>query len=255
MGNFMALRNQIAITFCLITIVSTGCTATTYQNVDTALLEQNKNKTFKLGLVKAVGDPIAGMWGSSGIEYKKKALENVPIAEICSILSTKYSITIDSNVDKTSKAVKEAMGSYGPDYGRYPSGNRGLSFSVNLQPSIDNAYYGNLEYDNASTLGIMVGTSSKIINNKEFPDVVNVTYSVDHSMLKESFYYNIDITSSEQEILKMRGLVGSTPATGSQEGSWNSYADYAGHISEALKKDLLEAANKPPEQPSHKEEL
>ena len=87
---------------------------------------------------------MSGFWGSSGIEYKKKALDNVPILEICSILRDKYSITIDANVNKTFRDVKEGMG-----YGGAPSNNPG--FFIRLQPSTENAYYGNLEYENAST--------------------------------------------------------------------------------------------------------
>jgi hypothetical protein len=206
------------------------------------LLEQNKSKTFKLGIVKAAGNPMVGIWGSSYIEYKKKALNNVPIAEICSILSSKYSITIDANVDKTVKVIKEAMGSGTPPGGTQP----GVNYSVALKRPIENAYYGNLEYENASTPGLMFGSSSQIINKKEFPDVVNVTYWLDPGM-KQSFLYDINITSSEQEILKMHGIVGSFVPDGQVDpmvASYDSYVDYAGRISEALKRDLLEAANK-----------
>ena len=254
MRNLMALRYQIVITFCLITIISTGCAAT-YQNVDAALLEQNKSKTFKLGIVKAVGESKAGIFGSSGIEYKKKALENVPISEICSILSSKYSITIDATVDKTSKAVKEARDGYGP-----PSGGNRPGVTIIVHPTIDNAYYGNLEYDNASILGILIGFSrSQIINNKDFPDVVNVTYSVEHGF-KETYHYDINISSSGQEILKAHGIVGSVTTPGSTlldspEACWNSYVDYAGRISEALKRDLLEAANKTAQPPQAQGDL
>lgn len=241
MRNLMVLPYRIAITFCLIAIISTGC-ATTYQTVDAALLEQNKSKTFKLGIVKAAGNPMVGIWGSSYIEYKKKAIDNIPIAEICSMLSSKYSITIDANVDKTVKVIKEAMGSGPPSGGTQP----GVNYSVTLKRPIENAYYGNLEYENAGTLGLMFGSSSQIINKKEFPDVVNVIYWLDPGF-KHSFYYDIYITSSEQEIIKMRGIVGSfvpDDQANSIVAIYDSYVDYARRITEALKRDLLETTNK-----------
>ncbi|MEK6744040.1 MAG: hypothetical protein AABZ15_10530 [Nitrospirota bacterium] len=235
MNNLMTLRYRTAITVCLISILSTGC-ATTYQEVDAALLEQNKSKTFKLGIVKAAGNPLVGLFGSSYIDEKKKALDNVPIAEICSILSNKYSITIDTNVDKTVKVVTEAMRS-GP-----PTGGNQPGVFITLNRPIENAYYGNLVYENASTLGLVFGSSSQIINKKEFPDVVNVTYSLDPGF-KQTFFYDINIISSEQVILKMHGIVGSIEPD-SIGFNYDSYVDYAGRISEALKKDLFETANK-----------
>jgi hypothetical protein len=104
------LRCQIAIIFCLIQIISAGC-ATSHQKVDTALLEQNKGKTFKLGIVKAAVGPSfdseGSHYGPRYIEHRKKALENIPVAEICSILTRAYPVAIDANVDKSAKVVKE----------------------------------------------------------------------------------------------------------------------------------------------------
>jgi hypothetical protein len=85
----------------------------------------------------------------------------------------------------------------------------------------------------------MFGSNSQIINKKEFPDVVNITYSVEHGLLKESYYYDINIQSSEQDLIKMHGIVASVPTPGDQPAIWNSYADNAGRIAEALKRDIL----------------
>jgi hypothetical protein len=237
-----AIRFYIVATLCLITSIGAGCAAT-YQKVDVHLLEQNRNMTFKPGLVKAVGKPMSGFWGASGIEYKMKALDRVQVAEICSILSSKYSITIDATVDKTSKVVKEAIGA-GPPSGGTGSG---ASYSFTLQPSIDNAYYGNLRYDESSTLGILFGSSSQVINSNEFPNAINMIYSLDYDSFgfKTSFHYDIAIRSSDQDIVTMHGIIASisTPTKygfGDQEAIWKSYVDYAGRISDALRRDLLE---------------
>lgn len=239
MRNLMVLRFQIVITFCFIAIIGTGCAAT-YQKVDDDLLEQNKSKVFKIGIVKIVGDPNNGFFGLPDDEYKKKALANIPISEICSILSDKYSITIDPAVDKTTKGVKEGLGS-----GRLTNSSNKPGFSVQVSISLqlfrtENAYYGNLEYKNASTIGRMFGSSPRIINNNEFPDVVNLTYSVKHGLLKEIYYYDIIIASAEQNIIQMHGTIASIATPHDNEAIWNLYVDTAGRISEALKRDLFQ---------------
>jgi hypothetical protein len=97
------------------------------------------------------------------------------------------------------------------------------------------------------------GDCPEIINAQDLPDVVNVTYSYNY----ESFYYDINITSSGQDILNMHGIVmhgiaasaakadsmadrlHSVEMTNSMEPSWRSYADYARGIGEAVKRDLF----------------
>ena len=194
----LRLRYLIAMTFCLITISTTGCTRA-YQKVNVDLLEQNRSKTFKLGFVKAAGEQVgfrlmgtrwlstdslklaadstidatneivknaSGLslfytqWDSSSpyFGYIAKAVDKVPAAEICALLSSKYSINIDSNVDKTVRVGEERIvrKTY-VSLGR-PQDNKGEWRDETI--TILNAQYGNPS------------------STKEFPDVVNVTYSV-----------------------------------------------------------------------------
>lgn len=238
-----ALRNQMAITFCLVIMIGAGCTAhypkyPAYQRVNDDLLEQAKKRTFKIGEVKAVGGPIAADSGSMRLEHKQRALDKIPIAEICTLLNRKYSITIDSAFDKTPKVVKEGCDTAAvltSSIGKNPR----VYISKNVYAWTNNAYYGNLEYKNVSDMrATWLGDCPQIINQKDFPDVVNVTYSFDYQG-KEIFYYDIDIISSGQDILNMHGIVGSIESAGSWDDRWNSYVDHAEHISEALKRDLF----------------
>lgn len=198
----MAIGYRIAIIFCITTIISVGCFP--YQLVDKELLEKNKGKTFTVGLVIADGSPMNGWytydpWGPFYIEYKKIALDNIPIEEICSLLSSRYSITIDCSVDKTVRVSKAIVQ--------------------------DQAWDGN----NPQTRPVAIAYYGDPIKAKDFPDFVNVTYS-------GGYCYDIGIISSKKKIVELHGIAGKT----SPEGFLYSYMENARHISEALKKDLVD---------------
>jgi hypothetical protein len=254
--NNLPLRYLIAITFGLITISATGC-APAYQKVDVDLLEQNRSKTFKLGFVKAAGEQsdfrlmdtrwlssdsvkliadstieatneiiknasglslLYKQWDSSSpyFGYIAKAVDKIPAAEICALLSSKYSITIDANVDKTVRVGEERIV---------------RQVYVQTGRPQDNKW----EFrDETST--ILYAQYGNPNSTKELPHVVNVTYSVVYTpgLL---FYYDIDIISSGQKVVTLQGHV--------KEGypgksTLDSYVDYAGRISEVLKKHLAD---------------
>jgi len=251
LGYMTALRYQMFMAFCLITIVGTGCTNLpkfpAYQSVNADWLEQNQSRVFKIGVVKAVGQ-------YASVSNKKKALEEIPIAEICSLLSSKYSIRIDTAVDKTPKVVREGCETSGKLTGSVA--NNRVRFSKSIHSWTTNVYYGNLEYEEAGALYVMLfGDCPGIINNNDFTDVVNLTYTYSYEW-KDTFYYDINVISSGKEILILHGIVGpreaapsvamdiSADASDSAEQTRSSYVDYAGRISEALKRDLFETANK-----------
>lgn len=236
MRDFMSLRNQIAIAFCLITISTTGCTEF-QQKVNVDLLEQNRGKAFKLGIVKVTGDKenfrsdgfigelkeavfdtinqkvgftLLHSFSDREFGYMAKVVDTIPVAEICTLLSSHYSITIDTNVDKTISFDEEQRVS--KEY--VQAGNNNWEFR-DVTITILNAQYGN----HSST--------------KEFPDVVNVTYS--HNGI--FYYYDIDIISSGQEVVTLSGIVRTDIS-----GDLNSFVYYAGRIGEALKRDLSKAS-------------
>jgi hypothetical protein len=248
MNYLTSTHNQIAITFCLITLFVTGCASKIpefppYLIVNNNLLEQSKNKIFKLGVVKADGNPyITTVSEPFRFEYKKKTLNKIPIEEICSLLSSKYSITIDTTVDKTAKIVKEGCGNNSgtltfSTFGRNPQFFGGIKINAWW---VDSAYYGNFKYDGESVC-------PQAINIDDFPDVVNVTYSFVYDVYtsKEMFYYDINVSSSGQDILKMHSIVEgkSMGQTDSFEERYSSYDDHAGGISKALKRDLFTTAD------------
>jgi len=245
------LRNQSTILLFLIT--SLGCTTAyhadqypAYQRVNTDLLEQNRSKTFKLGVVKAIGTTnVAPIFASFGLEHKKRALENIPIDEIGSLLSSRYSITVDTTADKTPRNVKE--GCDAPLLVIKHSKDNDLIFlGDRIYAWTDNVYYGNLMYETVSPMGtILRGDCPQIINNMDFPNLINVTYAFNYEST-ETFYYDINISSSGQDILTMHGIAGRVAITDNLEDRWKSYADHAAGITEAVKRDLLETTDVKP---------
>lgn len=249
MRNLTALRNQIAIASFLITISTTGCIA--YQKVNADLLEQSRGKTFKLGIVKAAGDKkvfrsAAGINHESFIasvdemindvvgvslfpahtesesyayfRYIIKAVDAIPVTEICSILSSQYSIIIDANVDKTVRVREEQrVGTQYVQIGR-PQDNKWEFRDVTIASL--NAHYGNPS------------------STKELPDVVYVTYSFE-GQGPFSFNYDIVIISSGKVMVTLHGIVGTKFGA-----DLESYVYYAGRIGEALEKDLSEASKR-----------
>jgi hypothetical protein len=226
----------------------TGCT--TSQKVNLSVLEGCKNKTFKLGVVKAAVNCQTTPFGPD-IEQKKKALARIPIEEICSTLNEQYALKIDTNVDRSPRVVEESFGS-GETYPATPVSG-GLHLSIHLRPTTENAYYGNLIYDNSSTFWLMLGGDTKTNNDEAVPDVVNVTYWMENQAFsfKTKLLYSIHMKSSGQDVLALTGIVESVPIqmglfSEQKADSWDVYIEYAGHIKEALERDLTEAAKKNP---------
>ena len=226
MKSLTELRNQIAIGLCLFIIISTGCTAA-YQTVNAELLEQNRGKIFKLGIVKAVGNQgdfrmlssdIFGLRPSSiYFELVKTAVDTIPATEICSLLSSQYSIIIDADVDKAVRAGEEEK------VEEYYTQRKDKSWGVERRKIKTLT----AEYGNPST--------------KEFPNVINVTYSC-AIMDIPRFFYDIDIISSGQKIVTLHGTIGGK----FYYADLDSYIYYARSISEALKKDLSKASKVEP---------
>lgn len=193
MKNLTLLRPLITITFCIITIIITGCEAMmTCQQIDPELLEQNKNKTFKVGIIQATGIP-------NQFSNIKEALDNIPVSAIWSELSSRYSITIDANVDKSVRFSRGEIVESEWQFDRNHPGDYSKARLKSKTRALLNAYYGNP------------------INTPQFSDVVNVSYTIYGEPT-----YDINIISSKQQIFCLQG---------------NS--DKAGRVHEALKRDLL----------------
>lgn len=227
-----------------ISLVASGCA--TSQRVNLEVLEASKAKTFKLGVVKAAGSlPSIPFAGSSHLSAKEKALARIPIEDICATLKEEYALQIDTNVDRTPKVVKERSGN-----GTAPPPTR-AGFTINLQPTTENAYYGNIEYDNASTIWLMLGGNSKTKNDQDVPEIMNVSYGFEVApfTFKAYFLYAITIKSSGKDVLSLTGIVETIPLPMKgliidEDGIWNEYVEYATRINNALKRDLLKTTKK-----------
>jgi len=236
-------RYQAIITLFLLVLFVTGCASKIpefppYQLVSKNLLEQKKKKVFKIGVVKADGNPYTAVSGTIRFEYKKKALDRIPLEEISALLSSKYSISIDTTVDKTARVVKEGCGHHAGQLRVSTGGNPQFFAAMRINAWwVDSVYYGNLRYDAENVC-------SEAFNHDDFPDVVNVMYSFYYES-KVVFYYDIAVNSSGQDVIKIHGVVESEPTekADSFEERCNSYAEYASNIGKAVKRDLFEAAS------------
>ena len=233
-----------------LTLIYTLAGCSTSQKINHDVLTECANKNFKLGVVKSAGSlPTLPILGANNIDSKQKALSLIPIEEICSTLNSSFSINIDANVDRTPRTVKERV----DDRGMPPShpSKPGASFNLKLQASTENVYYGNLEYDNASTIWLMLGGDSKTVNDESVPDVVNVTYVMETVPLgfKLRFRYLINVKSSGKDVLTLKGIIDSisTPKKGliiDVAGVWEEYVKHAPMINDAIKRDLAKQSNK-----------
>lgn len=224
-------------------LVINGCAA---QTVKVGNLDALKGKTFKLGVVKAAGSPPSALpFADTRIFFKNKALQRVPIDDVSSTLAERFAIAIDTSVDKGPHVVEE-----GAEGTSAPLPKPGVS--VNLKPAIENAYYGTLEYGDSNRFWMMMGGSAKIKNEEDFPDVMNLTYSMEQASLgfETRFLYFIKVKSSGQDVLEINGVVATirTPTHGgiifNEEGIWDEYVKHAGDINDALKRDLAAVAQR-----------
>jgi hypothetical protein len=238
--NLIKVQILMVTILCFVIFIVAGCS--TSQKVNFDVLQECKNKTFKIGVVKTGAG--GGVVPFGYIEQKQEALARIPIDEICSTLNERYALNIDTNVDRSAKVVKE------PSAGGAPPHRVGGGFSINIKTPAENAYYGNLEYANTNSALLLLGRNSTINNAQAFPDIVNVTYWMDSNKdlgLKTSFLYSIHVKSYGKDVLVLKGIVASVSSqTGwfgtLKAGGWDAYIEYAGQINEALKRDLDEAS-------------
>lgn len=244
-GLSSSLRLLILSISISVALVISGCA--TAQKVNLEALNAAKAKPFELGVIKSAGSFSAiGVGWPSHIKEKEKALARIPIEEICATLKEQYSLQIDTNLDRTPKVVLERIGN---GIAPPPSTRAGLSLSLNMHPITENAYYGNLEYDDTSALWLMFVGNSKTKNDQDVPDVVNVTYGLEVASLgfKVRFLYAINVKSSGKDVLSLKGIVEtiSMPRKGvlyDEDSVWNEYVHYASNINDALKRDLVGAS-------------
>jgi len=237
---FMKATKLSSVLLLLLLFVVSGCA--TSQKVSSGLLEESKTKTFKIGVIKTAihGQTTPFNLGSTYIEKKKEALMRIPIEDICDTLGEYYSLKIDANVDKAPRIlVERGDGS--------PASSPSSTFSITPYPTSENAYYGNLEYDNPGQAWLNFRGNTKIVNGDTFPDVINITYWMDLSSVpfKTRFLYAIYAKSSGKDVLELKGIVATVPReTGwfgvQKSKGWDEYVNHAGQVNEALKRDLAE---------------
>lgn len=221
----MNKRLIIKVVFLFFVSLLFSACATTPHKVNIKAIEANKNKMFKLGIVKVEGRmPILG---GDNVGKKIMALEKIPIKEICDILSSSYGLQINTEINKTVKTVKEQMSL--------------LS---------ENPYWGNKEYRQTGSLEFMLTNKDTIIQDGDVGDVVYITYGYITVglpwALKDKFYYEIIVKSDATVLIDNKGTIAvvDIPKKGfilDSEGVWNNLVSYTDKITEALAKNINKA--------------
>lgn len=224
-------------TIILLTVIMISACAGS--KVKVGNLDAAKGKVFKIGIVKAAGSTLPTIlpFTDSQIESKKKALEQINIEEVCAKLRKYYGLQIDSAVDRTVRTVREGIG--GPASPR-------PGVSVNMKFIAESAYYGNLKYDETSTLWLMLGGNSSLTFGENFQNVIDVYYGMDSDSIgffETDFHYAVKVVSSGESILEVRGAAATirNPMNGpfiDNGALWAQYIKNAAHIDKSLERDL-----------------
>lgn len=219
----------------------------TPHKINTAAIEANRDKMFKLGIVKVEGRPVSPQSffkDKDEVRNKISALERIPISEICDILSNKYGLQISTEVDKTVRIVEEDLPDSSKGWGMRPQSGVHVQASLTCQ----NPYWGNVEYRETGYWEGLKSGNSFVIDKQGVSNLVNITYGFSSTpgirSTKEFIYYIITIESDDDILVRHKGEIATikTPKKGllemDSEGIWNSFISYADKIDEALAKDL-----------------
>jgi hypothetical protein len=199
-----------------------GCATT--PTVNTHALDARKNQTFSIGMVKVEGQrPMF-----DNLDRKKQALEKIPVTNICHILSKKFGLKTNLDVDRTVKVVKEC--------GILDGGN---------------PYWGVKHYEYPSFLkGFASGNNSECIKDEDTGNMIYITYRLDETnplhAFTDSYSYEILVKSDADILLRFRGLVARvpTPKKGlslDMDGSWKNFVSYADNIAQVFEEDVDKA--------------
>ena len=222
----------------------------TPNKINIAAIEANRDKVFKLGIVKVEGRPLSLtslLKDEDEVQNKITALERIPIYEICDILSNKYGLQISTEVNMTVKIVEEDLP--GSSKGGGMGGMRPQTgVQVQVVPKCQNPYWGNLEYRKTGYWEDLKTGKSFVIDKQGVSNLVNITYGFSSTpgirSTKETIYYIITIESEDEILVRHKGEIATieTPKKGffeiNAESIWNSFISHADKIDEALAKDL-----------------
>jgi len=211
-----------------------GCAT---HKVDIKAIEANRNKTFKVGMIKVAGRmPVPG---GDNVGKKIEALEKIPVKGINDALGSRYGIRFDTYFDKTVKTVFEKV------EGQGSSAPSSATISVKLNMMSENPYCGNKEYKKTGLLkDILPLLAGSAIEDEDVGDNIYITYGYKGGLLfKDIFFYEVIVKSDDIVLVHQVGTVAEidTPKKGliiDINGVWNNFVTYADKITEALVRDI-----------------
>lgn len=215
--------------FCGLLLLMAACAKN--HEVNTAQIELRKDKTFRIGIVKVEGRRW-GLFDKDNLEKKKEALAKVPVNDICAVLSAKYGLRIDTQLNNTVKVVSEGEGG-----GRGYAGSGGFFLRPIVMRS-DNPYIGNKEYsDNGVVKSIFVDPSLK---EEGLGDTVDIIYSYSQSSgipRKDVYHYDITVKSNDTVLIHHDDDVAVLDYADNDE-IYKRLVSYADKITDALNQDI-----------------
>jgi hypothetical protein len=228
------MKNILLNSFFLLLLFFSSC-ATFSHKVNFKEIKENKNKIFKLNMVKVVG--CKGLYRDDYIEKKRGALEKIPIDKICNTLNSYYGLEIDTNINKTIQIAYECV-----ECGFKKSSNGASPHSgvtVTIQPTCQNPYWGYIEppQDILNNIIFKMFKKPKI---SQLSEIIEITYGCCQSDASRMLFdtkleYQVIIKTKDKVLVKHRGIVESFKK---QKNMWDNIVSYTDKINEALVRDI-----------------
>lgn len=220
----------IVIQLLFIIIVLSACSSSIHKaNINA--IELNRDKKFKIGIVKVAGriPSTYAIFSKDKVERKNLILEKIPIDKICDTLTNTYGLKIDSEIDKT---VKIAMETNFESTGKI--GSRGFSNSTHISPICKNPFWGDTKYLEKN----LEGENS----------VINITYFYGGKKTvpwknQMSANYEISVMSNGNILLQHKAEIAAFDIPKKrfrtdEEAIWNILMSHVEKIHDALVRDI-----------------
>ncbi|MGA1840608.1 MAG: hypothetical protein ACMUIU_08280 [bacterium] len=212
--------------------------ATSSHKVNFKKIQENKNKTFKLNMVKVAG--CKGSYRDDYIKNKKDALEKIPIDKICNTLNSHYGLEIDTNIDKTTQiaydCVECGFGESSTGGSSHPG--TGVHLKINIQPTCQNPYWGYIEPTQGILNRIFKGFEESEISQPS--EIIEITYGCGQSdasrlLFDTKLEYQVIIKTKDKILVKHKGIVESFKK---QKDMWDNIISCTDKINDALIRDI-----------------
>ena len=235
----MAARLVVKIALLLSILLLSACASQYVHEVSLDGIDRNKDKTFKIGIVKVKGS--LPTFNGDNVGIKKAILEKVPTQKICDLLVASYGLKIDANINNTIKIVEEKKEGQG-DSGPVESG-----LSIRVYAMEENPYWGAKVYQEPTGVSGWFSGGGPVIQDENVGDFIYITYGMRVSgmawSVKNEFYYEVMAKSDAQVLVLHKGIVAVVDIArksvfGDDQADWDNFAVYVDKIPEALGKDI-----------------